>query len=283
MFPQMVTPGLQWTCSLNHLTTMNESATIGSIEPAPKTRVRRFATPSREQVPTELLTSQQAAPIVSERSLAIHANPRPRPMRDKRPTRDKIHQAALHLFVTQGISETSVRDLAQAAGIAEGTLYRHYPSKDDLIAGLFLLHYRTFADALRNRQAALPKTTPLDQRLGDLFTQVFTFHDQDPTLFRFLMLVQHNALPQVADGPDNPVSLLGDLLTQGVDDGSLPGQDPALMVAIVLGLLLQPASAVLYGRLKGPLLPLAEPLAQACLRALRPPSTTTGSAQWKKP
>jgi AcrR family transcriptional regulator len=197
-------------------------------------------------------------------------------MRDKRPTRDKIHQAALHLFVSQGISETSVRDLAQAAGIAEGTLYRHYPSKDDLIADLFLIHYRAFAETLRDRQKALPADAPFERRLGDLFTQVFTLHDQDPTLFRFLMLVQHKALPQVADGPDNPVSVLQNLLIQGMDDGAIPVQNPALMVAIVLGLLLQPATAVLYQRLSGPLLPQAEPLTQACLRALRPLSTTTG-------
>jgi AcrR family transcriptional regulator len=195
-------------------------------------------------------------------------------MRDKRPTRLKIHQAALDLFVSQGISETSVRDMAQAAGIAEGTLYRHYPSKDALIADLFLIHYRAFAEQINQRQAALPETAPFSRRLGDLFDHVFTFHDQNPTLFRFLLLVQHHALPRMEDGPDNPVTVLHHMLQQAIEDGTLPRQDPALLGTIVLGMLLQPATAVVYGRLHAPLRPLAKPMAAACYRALTPPPNT---------
>ena len=54
-------------------------------------------------------------------------------MRDATNTRTKIQQQALRLFVEKGVTETSVRDLAQAAGIAEGALYRHYASKADLV------------------------------------------------------------------------------------------------------------------------------------------------------
>jgi AcrR family transcriptional regulator len=198
-------------------------------------------------------------------------------MRDKRPTRLKIHQAALHLFVHQGISETSVRDLAQAAGIAEGTLYRHYVSKDALIADLFLINYHALAEQISQRQATLPTTAPFAQRLETLFNQVFTFYDQDPTLFRFLLLVQHHALPRVQDGPSNPVTILHTLLIQAMDRGEVPRQDPAVLGAIVLGMVVQPAIAVLYDRLRPPLAPLAAHMASACLRALRPPDPVSPS------
>ncbi|MBD2252252.1 TetR/AcrR family transcriptional regulator [Nostoc parmelioides] len=48
-------------------------------------------------------------------------------------TRTKILQAALKLFASQGFDGTTTRDLAQAAGVAEGTLFRHFPNKKAIL------------------------------------------------------------------------------------------------------------------------------------------------------
>jgi AcrR family transcriptional regulator len=53
-------------------------------------------------------------------------------MRDGTKTKETIDSTAMRLFVEKGIAETTVREIATAAGIAEGTLYRHYPSKEEL-------------------------------------------------------------------------------------------------------------------------------------------------------
>ncbi|MFM7530292.1 MAG: helix-turn-helix domain-containing protein, partial [Nodosilinea sp.] len=44
-------------------------------------------------------------------------------------TETKILKAALRLFAQQGYSGTTTRQLAEAAGVAEGTLFRHFESK----------------------------------------------------------------------------------------------------------------------------------------------------------
>lgn len=186
-------------------------------------------------------------------------------MKDGRPTRQRIHESALRLFVEKGVTETSVRDLAQAAGIAEGTLYRHYASKDDLVADLFARNYTAFAHHLTALQAPLRGFRP---RLAAVIGEIFRFHDDNPTLFRFLLLVQHQGLPRVADGADNPVSVLHDLVEQGITDGDVGLDDPALATAMILGLILQPATAIIYGRLHGPLSRFSDQINDACLRAL---------------
>jgi AcrR family transcriptional regulator len=48
-------------------------------------------------------------------------------------TRTRILQAAQRLFAAQGFDGTTTRDLAQAAGVAEGTLFRHFANKKAIL------------------------------------------------------------------------------------------------------------------------------------------------------
>ncbi|MEH2240626.1 TetR/AcrR family transcriptional regulator [Nostoc sp.] len=48
-------------------------------------------------------------------------------------TRTRILQAAQRLFAAQGFDGTTTRDLAQTAGVAEGTLFRYFPNKKAIL------------------------------------------------------------------------------------------------------------------------------------------------------
>lgn len=52
-------------------------------------------------------------------------------------TRAKIVEHALRLFAQYGYTQTSVRMIAESAGIAQGLLYRYFESKDDLLRAIF--------------------------------------------------------------------------------------------------------------------------------------------------
>ncbi|WP_305042195.1 TetR/AcrR family transcriptional regulator [Geoalkalibacter sp.] len=47
-------------------------------------------------------------------------------------TRKKILDDAAHLFRTKGFGATSINDLLEATGVTKGSLYFHFPGKDDL-------------------------------------------------------------------------------------------------------------------------------------------------------
>ena len=53
-------------------------------------------------------------------------------------TRAAIVSAAHHLFITQGYHGTSMRQIAQKAGIALGGIYNHFSGKEDIFQAVFV-------------------------------------------------------------------------------------------------------------------------------------------------
>ncbi len=60
--------------------------------------------------------------------------------RDPIGKRRQIVTAAIKLFARQGFERTTTREIAEAAGVAEGTLYIHFPSKNDILFAFFKGH-----------------------------------------------------------------------------------------------------------------------------------------------
>ena len=80
-------------------------------------------------------------------------------------TKARIERASLALFVARGVAETTTKEIAMAASIAEGTIYRYFPSKEQLALDMFLGHHRALAEALSEAQRT-PKG-PARQDRGD--------------------------------------------------------------------------------------------------------------------
>lgn len=73
------------------------------------------------------------------------------------PMKDRILEAADRLFYGQGIQAVGVDAVANEAGISKRTLYKHYPSKDELVAAYL---------ARRTLQAIGAEGSPVEQILG---------------------------------------------------------------------------------------------------------------------
>jgi len=52
-------------------------------------------------------------------------------------TRQRLVRSALELFTTRGYHDTTTAQIAKKAGIAEGTIYRHFASKQHLVNELY--------------------------------------------------------------------------------------------------------------------------------------------------
>jgi AcrR family transcriptional regulator len=51
--------------------------------------------------------------------------------------RKEIFDASVHLFLEKGFSQTSLREIAEAAGIGKSTLYDYFRSKDEILVSYF--------------------------------------------------------------------------------------------------------------------------------------------------
>ena len=94
-------------------------------------------------------------------------------------TRRRIVDATRELHATQGIAATSWDDIARRAGVGVGTVYRHFPSLDELIPACGQVAMEVVAlpdpgaahsvfDGLRGRRA----------RLERLVAEVFAIYDR---------------------------------------------------------------------------------------------------------
>jgi AcrR family transcriptional regulator len=67
---------------------------------------------------------------------------------DARRNREAVLAAARELFADKGV-EAQMPDVARAASVGVGTVYRHFPTKDDLIAALVFQRFERMADKAR--------------------------------------------------------------------------------------------------------------------------------------
>jgi TetR/AcrR family fatty acid metabolism transcriptional regulator len=78
------------------------------------------------------------------------------------PKRDAILRAAIDVFAERGYFNAQVADVARAAGIAAGTVYLYFRSKDDLLISIF---ERTVREQLEVGRAAVASITDPAERL----------------------------------------------------------------------------------------------------------------------
>lgn len=66
----------------------------------------------------------------------------------------QILQAALQCFLAKGFHQTSMRDIAQAAGVSLGNLYNHFPGKEAIILAVAMAESEELASLLQRLAAS---------------------------------------------------------------------------------------------------------------------------------
>lgn len=108
---------------------------------------------------------------LNERSFRVHRDIMPDPATARRSPsraaapidkRDAILKAATQVFARRGYFNSQVADVARAAGVAAGTVYLYFRSKDDLLVSIF---ERTMKEAIVEGRDALADVVGASDRL----------------------------------------------------------------------------------------------------------------------
>ena len=94
-------------------------------------------------------------------------------------TRDRILEAALLAMGRVGLRRLTMHDVSERAGLSRGTVYRYFPTKDDLLAVVAEYEQERFADGLRRALSGVPEGEP---RMEAVAEYIITYLRQHPAL-----------------------------------------------------------------------------------------------------
>ena|SRR5579862_5430816 len=177
----------------------------------------------------------------------------------------KIDRAAVDLFAARGVDGVSIAEIAAAAEVSQGALYRHYRSKEELAERLFSLAYRRTGAELTVLVGA---EIGFAARIGAMVAHFCALYDHDAALFRFMLIAQHNLLPRIDSEDATPVAVIETAIAEAVSDREIGAVDPVIAAAAIMGIVLQTALFHVYGRITGALSPHAPALARAAIAAV---------------
>ena len=143
--------------------------------------------------------------------------------------RDQLLNAAERVLLQRGLAATTVADVAAAAGVAKGTLYLYFASKDELLAGLrsrYLSKFTAAVGATVTGSVASPA-----KRLDRFVSGLFEFSVEHQELHHLLF---HQAGFSEEDAFAGARRVLEQLVADGVEAGAFMVRDAHLATSFVL-------------------------------------------------
>ena len=98
-------------------------------------------------------------------------------------TRDRILDGAIKAIATHGLAGLAMRDVGAAAGVARGTVYRHFASREALLAELGKRESARFMERWRSQLARIPSGP---ERLRAVVEYPARFATEHPALARLM-------------------------------------------------------------------------------------------------
>lgn len=188
------------------------------------------------QAPT---TSRQAG---ATPGAAVPGQPRTKPAVVRRA---ELMAAAERLFLAQGLEATTVEQITQAAGVAKGSFYLQFETREELLAAL----RRDFLQGYLEELDAVLAEVPADQPVARLavWTAVTLSVLLDREALRALLFESPRAYVDPESGANVAVARLAGLLEEGVRSGGWSLTETAGTATFLfhglLGLLEAPAAA----------------------------------------
>ena len=148
-------------------------------------------------------------------------------------SKQHILDKAAEVFASKGLASTKISDLAEAANMSQGLLYRYFSDKEDVFVALL---ERAISGAIQRAQNSLAHPGTPFEKLHWLTEQFLQGMSEDPIYFQ--LFSQAMALPgRVHDTIQKfevVVTILRELIIEGQAFGEIVKHDPEQLVLLYL-------------------------------------------------
>jgi AcrR family transcriptional regulator len=156
-------------------------------------------------------------------------------------TRDRLLSAAQELIEEGGYGAASVIAIASRAGVAAGTLYRHFGSKEELFVEVFRAVCDREVRAMQSAAAAAgSESSPNGSHVERLETVFATFAERALRRRRLAWALLAEPVDPLVDAErlayrERYAALVAEVLRQAITAGEIPEQDVELTAAALVG------------------------------------------------
>jgi TetR/AcrR family fatty acid metabolism transcriptional regulator len=151
--------------------------------------------------------------------------------------RNEILKAAIEVFAHKGFNSASINEVASKAGVASGTVYLYFKSKDDLLLQAMKTMMDSNLEEIKVRVATVEK--PIDKLFMFFFHHIEMFLKK-PSMARFLMVELRQSEEFYKIHPTyNPYQeyreFIDELILLSMQDGTTKQFNPSTISFIILG------------------------------------------------
>ena len=156
----------------------------------------------------------------------------PRIHRPAAQRREEILDAAHTLFTTKGFQPTTMEDILRIVGIAKGTLYYHFPSKEQILKALVL---RIVHQVEQQARAIAASPAPAADKLAAIMSAMRLVDTETELVDQFH--APGNAefhLLSITAMIEHLTPVLAEVITQGVAEGTFTTERPHDVIELLL-------------------------------------------------
>ena len=142
--------------------------------------------------------------------------------------REKILEFTTQLIAEEGVSGSPMAQIAKKAGIAVGTFYHHFKSKEEIINEIYINIKKNFSHILENSRE---KKLGFKEEFEYTWLGVYHFFVKNPIQFKFLQQIDHCPIitKEVKEQCELYIMPIIEFYQKGIDEGYLVDIDLDLM------------------------------------------------------
>ncbi|HLP12518.1 MAG TPA: TetR/AcrR family transcriptional regulator [Flavobacteriales bacterium] len=171
-------------------------------------------------------------------------------MKKKITRREESLLTLLEIIAERGIQDAPMSLVAERSGIAIGTIYHHFKSKDEMVEALYCHLKAEMGDAL-NKNVVVTDT--IKQQYFTYWHNLYKFYRKNASTFYFLEQCDKHPIVSASVKEANFIHYghIYNFLETGMKAGVLRKMDTELMLSFIYGTVVSTVHAVLNGRING--------------------------------